>query len=56
VDLYSTRIEWNQRSYVIMVLSKDKDVLEKVYIDKNKKKISQPFCKNKKKQFLLSCI
>ncbi len=40
VDLYSTRIEWNQRSYVIMVLSKDKDVLEKAYIEKIREKVN----------------
>ena len=36
VDLYSTRIEWNQRSYLVMVLSKDNEVVEKEYIGKIK--------------------
>lgn len=29
VELYFTKIEWNQRSYVLMVLSKDKEMLGK---------------------------
>jgi len=32
VDAYFTRIEWNQRSYLLMVLSKDNKVVEKSFI------------------------
>jgi hypothetical protein len=32
VDAYFTRIEWNQRSYLLMVLSKDNKVVEKDFI------------------------
>ncbi|MCP4217548.1 MAG: hypothetical protein GY765_23100 [bacterium] len=32
VELYFTKIEWNQRSYLLMVISKDNDTLEKDYI------------------------
>jgi hypothetical protein len=37
VDLYSTRIEWNQRSYLVMVLSKDNEVVGKKTIEKIRK-------------------
>jgi hypothetical protein len=41
VDLYSTRIEWNQRSYLVMVLSKDNEVVGKEYIGKIKGCVNQ---------------
>jgi hypothetical protein len=34
VELYFTKIEWNQRSYLIMVLSEDKEVVDKEFIER----------------------
>lgn len=41
VELYFTKIEWNQRSYLLMILSKDKSVLEKDFITALKKSAKQ---------------
>jgi hypothetical protein len=40
VEIYFTRIEWNQRSYLLMVLSKNKDVVEKDFIAKLKERVN----------------
>lgn len=37
--LYFTKIEWNQRSYLIMVLSKDNEVLKEELIEKIKESV-----------------
>lgn len=40
VDIYFTRIEWNQRSYLLMVLSKDKEVVDKDFIAQLKERVN----------------
>ncbi len=40
VDVYFTRIEWNQRSYLLMVLSKDGDAVEKDFTAHLKKHVT----------------
>lgn len=40
VEIYFTRIEWNQRSYLLMVLSKDKQVVERDFIVKLKERVN----------------
>jgi len=40
VEIYFTRIEWNQRSYLLMVLSKNKEVVEKDFIAKLKERVN----------------
>ncbi|MDQ1353475.1 MAG: hypothetical protein QG657_3781 [Acidobacteriota bacterium] len=40
VEIYFTRIEWNQRSYLLMVLSKNKEVVEKDFIGQLKERVN----------------
>lgn len=40
VELYFTKIEWNQRSYLLMVLSKDKEVVDREFIERIKECIN----------------
>lgn len=40
VEIYFTRIEWNQRSYLLMVLSKNKELVEKDFIGQLKERVN----------------